>query len=65
MKENLKKIGKVLLSLLIVVLAYQWLHASMWLLNQKSTLANIAGLFSFATLGTVAGIYITNKFKKD
>ena len=65
MKENLRKLGKVLVSLLTVVLVFESLQICMWLLNQKSTLANITGLFSFATLGTLVGIYIMSKFKQD
>ena len=65
MKENLRKLGKVLVPLLTAVVAFESLQVCMWLLNQKSTLANIAGLFTFATLGTLVGIYIMNKFKQD
>ena len=60
-----KTVLKVLKYTLAVIGVFYWSLGSMWLLNQKSSIANVAGLLSYATLGAVVGTYILNKLKKD
>jgi hypothetical protein len=61
----IKTVLKVLKYTLTVVGVFYWSLGSMWLLNQKSSIANVGGLLSFVVLGAVIGTYIQNKLKQD
>ena len=61
----IKTVLKVLKYTLSTIGVFYWTLGSMWLLNQKSSIANIGGLLSFVVLGTVVGTSILNKFKQD